>query len=57
MSVVKEIKEAIADHKVELLNPSRDYRQGEIVYMRGYIDGLQAFLETLEEEKFNFILN
>jgi hypothetical protein len=59
MNVVQEIKEAIADHKIELVNPSRDYSQGEIVYMRGYIEGLEAFLESLEEERreFKFILN
>jgi len=59
MNIVDEIKEAIADHKIELVNPSRDYKQGEIIYMRGYIDGLETFLETIEEEKreFKFILN
>jgi hypothetical protein len=59
MKTIEEIESAIQEHKLELVNPSREYTQGEIVYYRGYIDGLQTALETLTENnrKINFSLN
>jgi hypothetical protein len=59
MKTIEEIESAIQEHKLELLNPSREYTQGEIVYCRGYIEGLQTALETLIENnrKVNFSLN
>lgn len=59
MKTIEELEQAIQDQKLELLNPSREYTQGEIVFYKGYIDGLQTALETLTENnrKINFSLN
>ena len=42
-----------------MLNPSREYNQGEIIFYNGYIHGLEAALEALIENnrKINFSLN
>jgi hypothetical protein len=59
MTTIEEIEVAIQEHKLELLNPSREYTQGEIIYHKGYIEGLETALETLIENnrKVNFSLN
>lgn len=49
MNIIKELSEAIQDHKLEMLNPSRDYSQGEVIFNRGYICGLEAALESIQE--------
>lgn len=59
MKTIEEIEEAIKEQKLELINPSRNYSQGEIVFFNGYIHGLETALETLTENnrKINFSLN
>jgi hypothetical protein len=59
MKTIEELEQAIQDQKLELLNPSREYTQGEIVFYNGYIHGLETALETLVENyrKINFSLN
>lgn len=59
MKTIEEIEDAIQEQKLELLNPSREYSQGEIIFYNGYIHGLETALETLVENyrKINFSLN
>ena len=59
MKTIEEIEEAIKEQKLEMLNPSREYTQGEIIFYNGYIHGLEAALEALIENnrKINFSLN
>jgi len=49
MNTIEEIEEAIQEHKLELLNPSREYSPAEIIRYKGYIEGLETALETLVE--------
>jgi hypothetical protein len=58
------IQQAIEDNRMELLIPSRDYSEGEIVYMRGYNQALEDMLadysdelNALKREKYTFSLN
>jgi hypothetical protein len=52
------LEEAIEDQKLELLYPSREYSEGEIVYLKGYIEGLTAALEEISDfDPFKFPLN
>jgi hypothetical protein len=59
MKTIEEIEDAIQEQKLELLNPSREYSQGEIIFYNGYIHGLETVLETLIENNrnINFSLN
>jgi hypothetical protein len=59
MKIIEEIEDAIQEQKLELLNPSREYSQGEIIFYNGYIHGLETVLETLIENNrnINFSLN
>lgn len=59
MSTIKELEEAIQEHKLEMLNPSRDYTDGEVVFNNGYVNGLEAALELIIEndKNINFSLN
>lgn len=59
MNIIEEIKEAIQEHKLEMLVPSRDYTDGEVVFNNGYIHGLEAALELIIENnrKINLNLN
>lgn len=49
MSTIQELEEAIQEHKIEMLNPSREYTSGEVIFNNGYIHGLETALETLIE--------
>jgi hypothetical protein len=58
------IQQAIEDNRMELLIPSRDYSEEEIVYMRGYNQALEDMLadynddlDTIKREKYTFSLN
>jgi len=58
------IQQAIEDNRMEMLIPSRDYSEGEIVYMRGYNQALEDMLvdynddlDTIKREKYTFSLN
>lgn len=59
MKTIEEIEEAIKEQKLEMLNPSREYTQGEVVFYNGYIYGLETALETIIEnnKNINFSLN
>jgi hypothetical protein len=56
--------ETITDNQMELLIPSRDYTEEEVVYMRGYQQALQDMLDDFTDEinavshdKYAFSLN
>jgi hypothetical protein len=49
MSTIQELEEAIQEHKIEMLNPSREYTPGEVIFNNGYIHGLETALETIIE--------
>ena len=58
------LQQAIDDNRIEMLMPSRDYSEGEIVYMRGYNQALEDMLadynddlDTIKREKYTFSLN
>lgn len=59
MKIINELEDAIQEHKIEMLNPSRDYTKGEVVFNNGYIQGLEAALELIIENnrKINLNLN
>jgi hypothetical protein len=59
MSIIQELEEAIQEHKLEMLVPSRDYTDGEVVFNKGYVNGLEAALELIVENnrKINLNLN
>jgi hypothetical protein len=59
MSIIQELEEAIQEHKLEMLVPSRDYTDGEVVFSKGYVNGLEAALELIVENnrKINLNLN
>ena len=59
MSIIQELEEAIQEHKLEMLVPSRDYTDGEVVFNNGYVNGLEAALELIIENnrKINLNLN
>jgi hypothetical protein len=48
------LKKAIQDNKMELVNPSREYSDAEIIFMKGYIQSLEDTLvecQVLFEEE------
>jgi DNA-binding transcriptional MocR family regulator len=56
--------ETIMDNQMELLIPSKEYTEEEVVYMRGYQQALQDMLDdfteeldTITHEKYTFSLN
>lgn len=51
----KSLTEAIKDNKVEMLAPSRDYSDEEIIWMRGYNQALQDMLEDFDNDFENFL--
>lgn len=58
MNLIKELEEAIQEHKLEMLNPSREYTDGEIIFSRGYVHGLEAALEAIiDNNKIDINLN
>lgn len=64
MNFKEYLLQAIEDNRMEMLIPSRDYSEGEIVYMRGYNQALEDMLadysdelNALKREKYAFSLN
>lgn len=51
----KSLTEAIEDNKIEMLSPSRDYSDEEIIWMRGYNQALQDMLEDFDNDFENFL--
>ena len=51
----KSLIESIEDNKVELVVPSREYTDGEIIYMKGYNQALQDMLEDFDSDFETFL--
>ena len=51
----KSLTDAIEDNKIELVAPSREYNENEIIWMRGYNQALQDMLEDFDNDFENFI--
>ena len=51
----KSLTEAIEDNKIEMLAPSREYTDEEIIWMRGYNQALQDMLEDSDNDFENFL--
>ena len=54
----------IEDNRLEMLMPSREYTEEELVYMRGYNQALEDMLDdndgdlyTINHDKYTFSLN
>jgi hypothetical protein len=51
----KAIIESIEDNKIELVSPSREYTDAEIIYMKGYNQALQDMLEDFDSDFETFL--
>lgn len=51
----KAITDAIEDNKIELLSPSREYTDEDIIYMKGYNQALQDMLDDFDNDYENFL--
>lgn len=51
----KSITSAIEDNEVEMLVPSREYTNEEIIYMKGYTQALQDMLGDFDNDFENFL--
>jgi len=51
----KSLTDAIEDNKIELVAPSREYNENEIIWMRGYNQALQDMLEDFDNDFENFL--
>jgi len=51
----KSLTDAIEDNKIELVAPSREYSENEIIWMRGYNQALQDMLEDFDSDFENFL--
>ena len=51
----KLIVDTIEDNKVEMIAPSREYTDEEILYMKGYNQALQDLLEDFDNDFENFL--
>jgi effector-binding domain-containing protein len=51
----KSLIESIEDNKVELVAPSREYTDGEVIYMKGYNQALQDMLEDFDNDFETFL--
>ena len=52
----KSLIESIEDNKIELVSPSREYTDTEVIYMKGYNQALQDMLEDFDND-FEVFLN
>lgn len=53
----KLLTDTIEDNKIELIAPSREYTDEEILYMKGYNQALQDMLEDFDNDFENFLNN
>jgi hypothetical protein len=51
----KSLTDAIEDNKIELVAPSCEYNENEIIWMRGYNQALQDMLEDFDNDFENFL--
>jgi hypothetical protein len=51
----KSLIESIEDNKIELVSPSREYTDAEIIYMKGYNQALQDMLEDFDSDFETFL--
>lgn len=51
----KLLTNSIEDNKIELLAPSREYTEEEIIYMKGYNQALQDMLDDFDNDYENFL--
>jgi hypothetical protein len=47
--------DAIEENKVEMVNPSREYTDNEIIWLRGYNQALQDMLSDFTEDYNKFL--
>ena len=64
MSFKQSILDAIEDNKLEMVMPSREYTDNEIIWMRGYTQALKDMIEDYDNDiedaikkTFDFSLN
>jgi hypothetical protein len=64
MSFKQSILDAIEDNKLEMVMPSREYTDNEIIWMRGYTQALKDMIEDYDndiedaiQKSFDFSLN
>ena len=50
MSFKQSILDAIEDNKMEMIMPSREYSDNEIIFMRGYTQALKDMLEDYDND-------
>jgi len=58
------LQQAIEDNRLEMLIPSREHSEEEVLWMRGYQQALEDMfedytddLDTIKREKYTFSLN
>ena len=51
----KSITNSIEDNEIEMLAPSREYTDEEIIYMKGYTQALQDMLSDFDNDFENFL--
>jgi hypothetical protein len=50
MSFKQSLLDAIEDNQMEMVIPSREYKEGEIVWMKGYTQALKDMLEDYDND-------
>jgi hypothetical protein len=50
MSFKQSLLDAIEDNQMEMVMPSREYNEGEIVWMKGYTQALKDMLEDYDND-------
>ena len=51
----KSLTDAIEDNKIELVAPSREYTNEEVIWMKGYNQALQDMLEDFDSDFETFL--